>query len=182
MGICRPVLLRAQWTPVTSQSPSCHKGSSLTNEGLEHQNIAGRKYHWCLERPRSARRSRWSDWQKPVTMPGERRHRPTRRHKKHTLSRSQRAELQFPVSRVDRLLREAPDVRRLSRDTSVFFTGVLEYLTSNVLELASKEALNQHKVRITPEHVERAVYNGPLSSIFEDETHSRGDRMTSARK
>ncbi|XP_036082508.1 histone H2A-Bbd type 1-like [Rousettus aegyptiacus] len=115
-------------------------------------------------------------------MSGERRCRPTRRRKKHAVSRSQRAELQFPVSRVDRLLREAPDVQRLSRDTSVFFTGVLEYLTANILELASKEALNQHRVLITPEHVERAVDNGPLSSIFKDDTHPRGDGMTSARK
>ncbi|XP_039738815.1 histone H2A-Bbd type 1-like [Pteropus medius] len=115
-------------------------------------------------------------------MSGERRHRPTRRRKKHALSRSMRAELQFPVSRVDRLLREAPDVQRLSWCTSVFFTGILEYLTANVLELASKEAVNHHKVLITPEHVERALDNSPLSSIFEDDTHPRGGGMPSARK
>lgn len=115
-------------------------------------------------------------------MSGERRHHSSRRRKKRILSRSTRAELQFPVSRVDRLLREGSNAHRMSWCTPIFFTGILEYLTANILELASKEALNQHRVLITPEHVERAVDNGPLSSIFKDDTHPRGDGMTSARK
>ncbi|EFB15169.1 hypothetical protein PANDA_016971, partial [Ailuropoda melanoleuca] len=89
-------------------------------------------------------------------------------HKRHGLSRSMRAELQFPVSRVDRLLREGCYAQRLSSSTPVFLTGVLEYLTANILELAGQEARNHHKMRITPEHVQRALVNNQhLSCLFE---------------
>uniref|UniRef100_A0A8C3X0Y6 Histone H2A n=1 Tax=Catagonus wagneri TaxID=51154 RepID=A0A8C3X0Y6_9CETA len=77
------------------------------------------------------------------------------RPKKHAVSRSSRAELQFPVSRVDRVLRESDYARRLSSYTPVFLAGVLEYLTANILDLAGREASSSHRVRIAPEHVQR---------------------------
>ncbi|KAJ1058089.1 hypothetical protein K5549_015411 [Capra hircus] len=76
------------------------------------------------------------------------------RSKRHSLSRSTRAELQFPVSRVDRLLREGQFANRLSSATPVFLTGILEYLMANILDLAGKEACINHRVRISPEHVQ----------------------------
>ncbi|XP_004674846.1 PREDICTED: histone H2A-Bbd type 1-like [Condylura cristata] len=104
-------------------------------------------------------------------MPG-RRHRHFRRTRRRSISRSTRAELHFPVSRVDRLLREGHYAHRLSSATPVFLAGVLEYLTSNILELASEEAQSHHRMRITPEHVEKAVDNDQqLSLLFEDDTH-----------
>uniref|UniRef100_A0A8C8XFG6 Histone H2A n=1 Tax=Panthera leo TaxID=9689 RepID=A0A8C8XFG6_PANLE len=90
-------------------------------------------------------------------MSGRHRRRHRRRRRRHAVSRSRRAELQFPVSRVERLLREGRYAPRLSASTPVFLTAVLEYLTANILELAGKEALDSHKMRITPEHVQRAL-------------------------
>ncbi|XP_011369975.1 histone H2A-Bbd type 1-like [Pteropus medius] len=115
-------------------------------------------------------------------MSGERRHHSSRRRKKRVLSRSTRAELQFPVSRVDRLLREGSNAHRMSWCTPVFFTGILEYLTANILDLAGKEAHNHHQVLITPEHVERAVDNSHLSYIFDDDIHPQVDEMPSPGK
>ncbi|XP_023439190.1 histone H2A-Bbd type 1-like [Dasypus novemcinctus] len=92
------------------------------------------------------------------------------------LSRSTRAELQFPVSRVDRVLRESHCAQRLSLSTPVFLAGILEYLTANVLELASHET-GQRK-RITPENVEKAVSKNPqLSRVFGDDINPQGDYM-----
>ncbi|XP_007517981.2 histone H2A-Bbd type 1-like [Erinaceus europaeus] len=97
------------------------------------------------------------------------------RSRKQSLSRSSRAELQFPVSRVDRLLRESHSSHRLGSSTPVFLAGVLEFLTANILELAGKEARSHRRARITPEHVGRAVDSDQhLSHLFEeDSTHHR---------
>ena len=99
----------------------------------------------------------------------------SRRRRRHYLSCSLRAELQFPVSRVDCLLREGCYVLRLSSSTPIFLAGILEYLTANILELAGQEALNNHKMRITPEHVQRALVNNEhLSRLFEATACSQG--------
>ncbi|XP_032282380.1 histone H2A-Bbd type 1-like [Phoca vitulina] len=107
-------------------------------------------------------------------MSGRRNHRHSHRRKRHSLSHSMRAELQLPVSRVDRLLREGRYAQRLSSSTLIFLTGILEYLTANILELAGQEARNNHKMRITPEHVQRALGNNQhLSRLFENNTYSQ---------
>ncbi|XP_045327748.1 histone H2A-Bbd type 1-like isoform X2 [Leopardus geoffroyi] len=116
-------------------------------------------------------------------MSGRRRRRDRRRQRRHAVSRSRRAELQFPVSRVERLLREGRYARRLSTSTPVFLTAVLEYLTANILELAGKEALDSHKMRITPEHVQRALgSNQHLRGLLENTTSPRVDGMPRVRK
>ncbi|XP_012592126.1 histone H2A-like 3 [Microcebus murinus] len=115
-------------------------------------------------------------------MPGKKQSRGSQRRRRQAISRSTRAELQFPVSRVDRCLREGQYAQRLSSATPVFLAGVLEYLTANILELAGKEADNNRRVRITPEHVERAMdQNQQLSLLFEDDTHSQVDEMPQPR-
>lgn len=99
------------------------------------------------------------------TMAGKRRRR--------NISRSRRAELQFPVSRVDRFLREGNYSRRLSSSAPVFLAGVLEYLTSNILELAGEEAHTSGRKRISPEHLCRVVQNNDqLHQLFKEGTKS----------
>ncbi|XP_004385252.1 histone H2A-Bbd type 1-like [Trichechus manatus latirostris] len=109
-------------------------------------------------------------------MTGRRCCRGSYKRRRPSLSRSTRAELQFPVSRVDRLLRERHYVQRLSSSTPVFLAGVLEYLTANILELAGDEAHHDHRIRITPEHVQRAVDSNPqLSHLLDDVTMPQVD-------
>lgn len=91
--------------------------------------------------------------------------------------------MQFPVSRVERLLREGGYAQRLSSSTPIFLAGVLEYLTANILDLAGKEALSNNKTRITPEHVQRALgSNQHLSRLLEDTAYSRAHRVPQAKK
>ncbi|XP_047572133.1 histone H2A-Bbd type 1 [Lutra lutra] len=116
-------------------------------------------------------------------MPGRRRPWHYPRHRRPSLSRSMRAELQFPVSRVDRLLREGCYAQRLSSSTPIFLTGILEYLTANILELAGQEACNNKKIRITPEHVQRALDNHQhLSRLFEDSACPQVEGVPQPRK
>ncbi|XP_008824511.1 histone H2A-Bbd type 1-like [Nannospalax galili] len=92
---------------------------------------------------------------------------------RRNISRSTRAELQFPVSRVDRFLREGNCAQRLSATAPVFLAGVLEYLTSNILVLAGEEAHSKCRKRITPEHVCQVVQNNrDLLKLFQDNTKS----------
>ncbi|KAL1785284.1 histone H2A-Bbd type 1-like [Sigmodon hispidus] len=93
-----------------------------------------------------------------------------RKRRRQNISRSTRAELQFPVSRFDRLLREGNYSQRLSSSSPVFVAGVLEYLTSNILELAGKEAHISGKKRITAEHVYQVVQkNEQLHQLFKED-------------
>lgn len=86
-----------------------------------------------------------------------------RRRQKRT--RSQRGEL--PFSLVDRFLREEFHSSRLSSSALSFLTSVLEYLTSNILELAGEVAHTTGRKRIAPEHVCRVVQNNEqLHQLF----------------
>lgn len=56
----------------------------------------------------------------------------------------------------------------LSSATPVFLTGILEYLIANILDLAGKEACTNHRVRISPEHVQTALVNNEnLRCLFQ---------------
>lgn len=88
---------------------------------------------------------------------------------RRNISRSTRAELQFPVSRVDHYLREGKYSRRLSSSAPVFLAGVLEYIASTILDLAGEEAHIHGRKRITPEHVYQVVENNDqLHELFGD--------------
>lgn len=86
-----------------------------------------------------------------------------RRRQKRT--RSQRGEL--PFSLVDRFLREEFHSSRLSSSALSFLTSVLEYLTSNILELAGEVAHTTGRKRVTPEDVRLVVQNNEqLRQLF----------------
>lgn len=96
-----------------------------------------------------------------------------RNRRRRNISRSTRAKLQFPVSRVDRFLREGNYSRRLSSSAPVFLAGILEYLTSNILELAGEVAHINGRKRIAPEHLCQVLRNNPqLHQLLKEGTKS----------
>ncbi|XP_067883869.1 histone H2A-like [Heterodontus francisci] len=74
-------------------------------------------------------------------------------------SRSSRAGLQFPVGHVHRLLRKGYYAERVGAGAPVYLAAVLEYLTAEILELASNAARDNKKRRIIPRHLQLAVRN-----------------------
>lgn len=74
-------------------------------------------------------------------------------------SRSSRAGLQFPVSRVMRFLRRNLHKRRISAVAPVYLAAVLEYLVAEVVELAGNAARQNRKRRIIPRHILLAIAN-----------------------
>lgn len=75
--------------------------------------------------------------------------------KKARVSKSDRAGLQFPVSRVHTLLRSK--ISRVSQTAAVYTAAVLEYLTAEILELSGNTARDLRLRRITPRHISLAI-------------------------
>ncbi|KAK1269309.1 Histone H2AX [Acorus gramineus] len=76
-----------------------------------------------------------------------------------SVSRSQKAGLQFPVGRIARFLKAGKYAERVGPGAPVYLSAVLEYLAAEVLELAGNAARDNKKNRIVPRHIQLAVRN-----------------------
>lgn len=74
-------------------------------------------------------------------------------------SRSDRAGLQFPVGRIGQFLKNGNFATRVGALVPVYLAAVLEYLCTEILELAGNAARDNKKSRIIPRHVQIAVLN-----------------------
>ncbi|KIJ61607.1 hypothetical protein HYDPIDRAFT_176970 [Hydnomerulius pinastri MD-312] len=90
-------------------------------------------------------------------------------------SRSNRAGLQFPVSRIHRMLRKSNYGKRIGSGAPVYLAAVLEYLSAEILELAGNAARDNKKRRINPRHLQLAIRNDEeLSKLLGDVIISEG--------
>lgn len=76
-----------------------------------------------------------------------------------SISKSQRANVTFPVGRMRRFLKMGTHRLRIGIGSPVYMAAVIEYLTAEVLELAGNAARDNRKGRITPRHILLAVAN-----------------------
>ena len=83
-------------------------------------------------------------------------------------SRSARAGLQFPVSRVQRMLRKGNYAQRIGAGASVYLAAVMEYLAAEILELGGNAARENNKRRIAPRHLQLAIRNDMELNILLD--------------
>ena len=86
-------------------------------------------------------------------------------------SRSERADIILPVSRLHRHLKKAQIAKRISAAAPVYCGGALEYLVAELLELAGNIAKENNKKRINPRHVLLAIRNdSEFSALLSDVT------------
>ncbi|NXK57296.1 H2A1 protein, partial [Chauna torquata] len=79
--------------------------------------------------------------------------------KKSRSSRSSRAGLLFPVSRIDRQLRRGRFAARLGARAPVFLAAVLQWVTHKTMDMAGKITKKSNQQRISPCHLQMAVQN-----------------------
>ena len=91
------------------------------------------------------------------------------------VSKSSRAGIVFPVTRVGRYLRKACLKYRIQLGSPIYLSAVLEYLCAEVLELAGNAAAMNKKRKISPRHILLAVANDDeLNRLFQGVTISQG--------
>jgi histone H2A len=88
------------------------------------------------------------------------------RNRRVSKSASKRAGLTLPVSRIARAFRTGKYARRLTKGAPVYATAVIEYLTSEILELSGNAARDNKCKRITPRHLVLAIRNDPEIDTF----------------
>ncbi|XP_019714846.1 late histone H2A.2.2-like [Hippocampus comes] len=94
---------------------------------------------------------------------------------KSAVSRSVRAGLTFPVSRIHRLLKTGNYAQRVGNGAPVYLAAILEYLCAEILELAGNACRENKKQRIAPRHILLAVKNDEeLNKMFAGVTISDG--------
>lgn len=95
--------------------------------------------------------------------------------KKSARTRAAKSGLFFPVGRIHRLLKaEVPRKVRVGATSSVYVAAIMEYIISEVLELAAKDAFSKKKQRITPRHLQLAIRKDAELSMFFKSTISQG--------
>ena len=92
-----------------------------------------------------------------------------------TKTRSSRAGLQFPVGRIHRQVRKRNYAERVGASAPVYLAAVMEYLASEVLQLAGNAARDNKKSRIVPRHLHVALRNdGELDKLLSGVTIAQG--------
>lgn len=83
------------------------------------------------------------------------------------VSRSSRAGLTFPISRVQNMMmKHTAGSLRKSSSSVVGLTAVLEYISAEILELAGQNAKNDKRSRVKPRDILKAIRNDDELSII----------------
>ena len=95
--------------------------------------------------------------------------------KKRGGKKQRRAGLVFPVARIHRYFRQTFNWNRPSSGAAVYMAAVLEYLTSEMLEMAGLQTKGARKLRITPRHIKIALKSDTeLAELFRRTTIASG--------
>lgn len=99
------------------------------------------------------------------------------------ISWTEKAACILPVGRIHRKLKERKFANRISDGAAVYLTGVLDYLATEVMELAGTAATQNRKKRIGPNHITLAVRNDPeLSEVWSNVIVPQGGVIPNIRK
>lgn len=93
-------------------------------------------------------------------------------------SQSSKANLTYPVGRICSKIRAGKYTLRISKETSIIMTAMLEYLSGDILDRAAQKAKAANKKRITSRHINLAIrMDDNLHLFFKDEVIVGGGVM-----
>ena len=81
--------------------------------------------------------------------------------KKPAVSRSEKAVLKLSVSRVHRQLKDSGAIERIGINAPVFMAAVLQYVATEVIEMAAENTTQAKRKRIMPEDISQAIRSDP---------------------
>lgn len=85
-----------------------------------------------------------------------------RREAKVKQSRSSRAGLLFPVSRIERQLRRGQFAERFGANAPVYLAAVLQWVTHKTMDMAGKISKKNNQQYISPCHLQMSIKNSPV--------------------
>ena len=81
--------------------------------------------------------------------------------KKPSVTKSARCNLTFGVGRCSSMIRRGRYAESIGVGAGIYMAAVLEYITSEIMELAGENCKVEKRQRITPRHIKLAVSNDP---------------------
>lgn len=81
----------------------------------------------------------------------------TNSRRKAPVSNSKKAGVIFPVGRLNRMLKQGRYSQRIGGSAGVFMSGVLEYITAEICELAGNVCEEQGRKTIAPKHINLGI-------------------------
>ncbi|XP_015727731.1 late histone H2A.2.2-like [Coturnix japonica] len=82
--------------------------------------------------------------------------------KKSRSSRSSRAGLLFPVSRIERQLRRGQFAERFGACAPVYLAAVLQWVTQKIMDMAGKISKKSNQQCISPQHLQMSVKSSSI--------------------
>ena len=87
----------------------------------------------------------------------------------------------YSIGRITHFCKNGRFAERIGAGTPIYLSAVLEYLTSEIVMLASQEAKAEGKSRIKPRHIMLAIRKDPeLSKYFNDGVFSEAGVLPAA--
>jgi len=97
---------------------------------------------------------------------------------KKSVSKSQKAGLTFPVSRFNRYLKTKSGVKRIGGSAPVYLAAVVEYITSEIMEVSGNSTKQTNRKTINPEDLSSAIRGDPdLQKLFSGHSLCVGDKI-----
>lgn len=91
---------------------------------------------------------------------------PTANRRRTRIYQSTRAGLVLPIPYFLRVLRMGNYAKQIEMDAAVYLAAVLEYLMSEILDLAGKACYEDRKLRINSKHIDKARDDEQLARVF----------------
>ena len=103
--------------------------------------------------------------------------------RKKTQSKSAKAGLLMPVARLNSAMKRSGAAKRVGGSAPVYATAVLEYLVTELLEVAGNTTIKAKRKRISPEDISLAVRSDEdLSKLLRGFSCCTGDKLTNVSK